>query len=242
MGYSYGKDLVYTFYPLLDDKSVILPSQTPSIYVFTDTNRPSLDDALNGTNALGSEITSWTQRGLGYDITIPAISDPDPTSNIDRRTFWIGINVVMQSGADVQTIIRSLEMQRVQMHHKAIEILYSDVISYFPQIEGYLNIQQIQRFITVSKAEIQNELKAKGFEWAQVYRPDQLTLGCIFKVMMYAMASQRKSPGDQFDLNFDLYKSSYQNFIQSLKLEYDSDRDGEPEEQPFTTDTIYLIR
>jgi len=242
MGYPFGKDIIYTFYPQVDNKDICLPTQNPTIYIFTEDNQPTLDDAQNGTNKLGSAITSWTERGTGRDFIIPAITDPSPDSTKDRYTYYLGINFVVQSGATTQTIIRALQMERVQAHHKTIAITYSDVISYFPQIESYVSIQHITRFIQLAKEELKTELHNKGYEWSQIYRPDRLTLACIFKVMMYAMASQRKSPGDPFDLNFDLYKETYQNFMQGLRLEYDTDRDGQPQEETVKTDVIYLVR
>lgn len=240
--YPFGKDIVYTFYPLVDGKPVVLPTQNPTIYVFTDSNKPTQDQAQNGTNALGSAITSWSAKGNGFDFTIPAILDPDPDSTQDRRTYFLGINFILQSAGQIQTIIRALDLQRVEAHHKKIDVIPSDVISYFPQIESYVSMQQLQRFITLSIEEIKVELQQKGYEWAQIYRPDRLQLAVIFKCMMYAMVSQRKTPGDQFDLNFDLYKETYSNLIQGVRLEYDTDRDGEPQEELIKTDFIYLVR
>lgn len=242
MGYPFGKDIIYTFYPLVDNKEISLPTQSPTIYVFTEENKPTLDAAQNGTNKLFNAITQWTERGTGRDFIIPAIPDPSPDSTKDRYTYYLGINFILQAAGSTQTIIRALDMERVQAHHKTITITYSDVISYFPQVESYISIQHITRFIQIAKEELKTELHNKSYEWAQIYRPDRLTLACIFKVMMYAMASQRKSPGDPFDLNFDLYKETYQNFMQGLKLEYDTDRDGEPQEELVKTDIIYLIR
>ena len=232
MGYPYGRDIIYTFYPLADNEALLaIPTQTPTIYVFTDTNVPTRDAAQNGTNALAT-ISSWTQRGSGFDFTTSAISDPDPDSTQDVRTYWLGINFLLKTAGQVQTVIRSLEMERVTGHHKQISITPTDILNMWPEANAYVSEAQMIAFIDLAKEEIKAKLQMRGFEWSQIYRPDRLNLATTYKTLTSIMASQRRNPGDNFDRNYEEYKSIFISTMSSLQLEYDSYKTGEADSRP----------
>ena len=235
MGFPFGQDIAYTFYPLVgDDNAINVPSDNPSIYYFTDSRKPSRDDAQNGTGALnsGSAITSWTAipNQNGYLFTIPAIADPDPDSNTDRRTYWLGINFKLKTGGNFQTVVRALEMERVTGHHVQFLVTASDLIQYFPQIESYYSAAQINAIFWLVKEEIISYLTQKGFEWSLIWDANRLRTAAMFKVLMRLMEGQRRQPGDNWDKNHDEYKESYNMVLSALKVKYDAARSNEPTE------------
>ncbi len=248
MGYPFGQNITYTFYPLVDNeaaKNIPTTGNPVAIYYFTDNNKPSRDAAQNGTGAVnsGSAIASWTPTGNGYQFTIPAIEDPDPDGGADTRNYWLAINFILQASGQTQTVIRALEMERVSGHHKTVSVTSQDIIDYFPDALSYVSEDRINNFLFDAREEIQAYLRNKGFEWAQIYRPDRLSLVIKYKVLMHIMADQRREPGDNFDLNYQRYEKSYESAISSLQLEYDADKDGAPEIQPVKTGGyIFAIR
>ena len=123
-------------------------------------------------------------------------------------------------------------MERISGHHKSVSVTSQDIIDYFPDATQYVAEERINNFLEDAREEIQAYLRNKGFQWAQVYRPDRLNLVTKFKVLMHIMADQRREPGDNFDLNYQRYEKAYDSAISSLQIEYDADKDGAPEEQP----------
>lgn len=233
MGFPFGQDISYTFYPLVgDDNAINLPSDNPAIYYFTDANKPTRDQAQNGTGAVnsGSAITSWTAipNQNGFVFTIPAITDPDPDSNVDFRTYWLGINFKLKAGGEFQTVIRALEMERVTGHHTQFIVTAADIIQYFPNVEAYYTAAQINAIFWLVKEEIVAYLSDKGFEWSLVWDANRLRTAAVFKVLMKLMEGQRRIPGDNWDKNHEEYKTSFKTIQSALKLKYDSQRVNEP--------------
>lgn len=237
MGYPFGQDFKYTFYPIVDEKEALdIPDpQTPTIYIFSDSDgTPSRSVAIAGTGA-DQTISSWTKRGAGFEFTISALTDPDVNSTQDKRTYWLAINFLLKAGGQVQTIIRALEMERVAGHHKSIGVTAVDIGEMWPGVTSYLSEAQITALIALSTEELRALLKNRSFEWAQVYRPDRFRLAVIFKTLMHVMLNQRRDVGDNFDRNYEEYKVIFNSTIGSIKVEYDTDNNGQPQKEPLKT-------
>ena len=112
--YPFGKDFQYVFEPQVDNEPVQLPtSDTPAIYIYTQ--RPSRSNGRTGGGSPVQTIASWTETdAYSRTFTVSAISDPDPTneSTIPVYEYWIAINYRLQTGAQQQTEIRRLQMER----------------------------------------------------------------------------------------------------------------------------------
>lgn len=229
MGYLFGHDFNYTFFGLGDNQNTtILNGQNPTIYVFTDSVNVTRAVAAAGTGALQT-ITTWTDNADGSKtFAIDGIDDPDPSSNIDRREYKLGINFRITTSEQIQTVVRSLLMERIQVQDKPITVTYTDITNEFPQATDYVSSGQITLMITEAKEEIQAYLLDRGFEWAQIFRPDRLDTAVKKKVLMKLMASQRQEANDNFDKNFDLYERDFNAIMKSVQLEYDSTRQGAP--------------
>lgn len=224
MGYPFGQNFTYWFYPLLDNNSASISSavysQTPAIHIF-DENVPVRADALSGSGSLQS-ITSWTwsSQKQAWSFTVPAILDPHPDSNIPTRTYWIAINFILQAAGQTQTVIKPLQLERVVGHDKVISINEEDLRTYFPQVDAYSSDVQRKAFISQATAEVKSYLRVKGYEWAKITRPDRLDLCVVYKALAMIMLGQIQEPGDKFSIKYQEYKSNYQISIDSLKFEY----------------------
>lgn len=224
MGYPFGQNITYWFYPLLDNDTASIPaavtSQTPAIHVF-DENVPTRADALSGSGSLQSVTTwTWNSSKKAWSFTIPAIPDPHPDSNIPTRTYWVAINFILQAAGQTQTVIKPLQLERVVGHDKVISVTEEDLRTYFPQVDAYSSDVQRKAFISQATTEVKSHLRVKGYEWAKITRPDRLDLCVVYKALAMIMLGQIQEPGDKFSIKYQEYKNNYQISIDSLKFEY----------------------
>ena len=227
MGYAFGKAFDYYFYPLVDNEELTaVPSQTPSIFIFSDANgQPSRDTAAAGTGATQT-ISTWTSVTGGFKIEVDALTDPDPSSAIDCRTYWVAINFKLKTGGQTQTVLRALDMERVAAHNTRLTVTPTDLTTLFPEISSFATNTTISAAISLAQEECKSILLSKGYEWAQIKRPERLKLAIQSRSMMQLMLNQRKVPGDNFDANYSEYKKQYKSYLDSIQLEIDRDKDG----------------
>jgi hypothetical protein len=224
MGYPFGQNITYWFYPLLDNDTANIPTavqaQTPAIYVF-DESVPSRSDAASGANSLQT-ISSWTwsAQKKAWSFTVPAISDPHPDSNIPVRVYWIALNFILQTSGQIQTAIKPLQLERVVGHDRVVSVGEEDLRAYFPQIDAYSSDVQRKAFISQAIEEIKGELRVKGYEWAKITRADRLDLCVIYKALAMVMLGQIQEPSDKFSIKYQEYKAGFQSNLDSLKFEY----------------------
>jgi hypothetical protein len=245
MGYPFGQNITYWFYPLLDNDTAVVPSavqaQTPSIYVF-DESVPSRGNAASGSGSLQT-VSSWTwsAQKKAWSFTIQAINDPHPDSNITTRVYWIALNFVLQSGGQTQTVIKPLQLERVLGHDKVVTVTEEDLRAYFPQIDAYSSDVQRKAFIAQAIVEIKGELRSKGYEWAKITNADRLDLCVIYKALSMVMVGQIQEPGDKFSIKYQEYKNGFQSSLDSLKFEY-QEMEGGTIENARITSTILIAR
>jgi hypothetical protein len=224
MGYPFGQNITYWFYPLLDNENAVVPaavqSQSPSVYIFEE-NPPSRANAASGSGSVQT-ISSWTwsTQKRAWSFTVAAIPDPDPASNIQTRTYWIGLNFVLQSAGQIQTVIKPLQLERVAGHDKVVSVTEENLRTYFPQVDAYSSDVQRKAYISQATEEIKGELRAKGYEWAKITRADRLDLCVTYKALSLIMLGQIQEPGDKFSIKYQEYKANFQSNLDSLKFEY----------------------
>lgn len=225
MGYPFGQNITYWFYPLLDNDTASIPvavqGQTPAIYVFDDNDVPSRSDALSGSGSIQS-ITSWTwsAQKKAWSFTISAISDPHPDSNITTRVYWIAINFILQTAGQTQTIIKALQVERVAGHDRVVSVTEENLRTYFPQVDAYSSDVQRKAYISQATEEIKGELRSKGYDWAKITRADRLDLCVTYKALSLIMLGQIQEPGDKFSIKYAEYKANFQSNLDSLRVEY----------------------
>jgi hypothetical protein len=238
--YTYGKDFTYTLYTSEDGISTTdIPAQTLNVYVFDTV--PSRDMARNGTNSIQSLTPLYSGNGA-IEFTIDAISDPDPTSQIPYYLFYVSVNFVLQIGEQVQTVIRAIKVQRPTGQDSTIEITVSKIRDAYPDVFSYLNHTQIEAMIDLAKVSVLDDLKNKGFNWAQMYKPDQLDNAILYKSLSLIFDSQIQRQGDRFFVMGEKAIKQYSNIIGTLKLLYDNHFTNEPTEQKRTGGILLAIR
>lgn len=245
MGYPFGQNITYWFYPLLDNDTATIPaavqSQTPAIYIF-DENIPNRSDAASGANSLQA-ITSWTwsAQKRAWSLTIPAINDPHPDSNIPTRTYWIALNFILQTAGQIQTVIKPLQLERVVGHDRVVSVNEENLRAYFPQVDAYSSDVQRKAYISQATEEVKGTLRLKGYEWAKITRPDRLEMCVIYKALAMIMLGQIQEPSDKFSIKYEEYKTSFNTSLESLRFEYQQMEAGIIE-QGKTSGLIILAR
>lgn len=244
MGYPFGQNITYWFYPLLDNNTANIPSvvesQSPSIYVFGE-NAPSRSNAATGTGSLQTISSwNWSSQKRSWSFVISAISDPSPDSNITTRIYWVAINFILQTAGQVQTVIRPLQLERVVGHDRVVSVTEEDLRSYFPQVDAYSSDIQRRAYISQAAEEIKGELKARGYEWAKITRADRLDLCVTYKALSLIMLGQIQEPGDKFSIKYQEYKAGFQSNLDSLKVEYQQAETGAIETAHGSTPLLIL--
>lgn len=243
MSYTYGKDIIYYFVPVVDDEPVLnIPSQNPNIFVFDYQNKPTMAQARSGDGKLGSAITTWTARGQGFEFTIPAITDLDPTSQTNDRVYWVAINFILKSGGDTITAVRALELDRIQIEQEQLTTTVSDIVGIYSDITAYKSESDIIRYISEAESLIKLKLKLKGYKWALIHNVKDFNAAHRYKTLELMMASLRKISGDTFDANFKYYQDIADGFLTAIELEYDSEKDGEADKEPINLNTTFIMR
>lgn len=230
MTYPFGKSFTRWYYPLVDGQKPdgILTSQTPTIYIF-DT-QPGRDAAQTGTGAIQT-IASWTwsSTALGWSYTVAPINDPNPTSTDNPKIYWEAVNFRLESGAQIQTDIRSLVIERVVGHSHSVGVTDAVLKEYFPQLDTCSTSTQRETYIGLAIEDIKGRLRNKGFEWARIHRVDRLNIAIAYKVLYMIMLVQLQQGNDKYAIKYTEFKGIYDTTIESLVLEYDSNQDGLPD-------------
>ncbi len=225
MGYPFGKDIAYTFYPIADETSVALPAQTATLYLYATESRPSRSEvASSGANATAnysSTAVSANDTSIAFTITAADIPDPDQNSEKDRYTYWVVVKFILKASGQAQYELRALQMERVAGHHKALAVVSGDLTAIYPYATTYASSGEITNFITVATDEVRARLRSEGYEWAQVYRPDRLKNATAHLALTKLAVAQIQSGGDDFKALYDIWFKSYENFYNSLAFEYD---------------------
>lgn len=245
MPFKFGVDIIYKFYPLKDeiasdDAFDITRFGTPTIYLYTD--KPTRAAAIAGTGAVAT-ISSWsnTTDGRGKQFTIPAIDDPDTSAESANYQYWLAINFVLQSGEQTQTVLRMLPIKRLMGHHSTAMPTVEDLESIHPNIGEYffdhVLLDALQNALNIIKL----RLKSAGWDYANIWNPDELRLAVAYKTLSELALSQIAGGGAWSDKQKE-YKSTYESLIKEIEFLIDKDTDGEPDKQSKMVSVVDLVR
>jgi len=231
MPYPFGQDFTYTFQPLLDGETISgIPAQTASLYVYD--SKPSRTAAMAGTGAVAGPISgSWTLNATSCSFTIPGIDDPDPDAQTEAPNYWVSVSFKLTTGEQTQYVVRFLDMERVTAHDKPVSVTYSDLQVLSPGITAYAGNSEQTAQIAAVTALVRARLLNRGYEWAELSRPDRLNDTVKFMALSQIYQSKMQRPGDQFDKLYQDYARIAEELFQALKIEYDAEKEGEPESE-----------
>lgn len=227
----FGKDFQRTFYLVLDGEPIKLPSQTPTIYIFS--SAPTRDEAQAGTGAVET-ITSWNQDAAspyGCTYTVSAIDDPSPDeATPEPAWYWAAISYVAETSEQTQTAIQAFLLERGATPATLPHITPADLIDVYPAINDYLEDEELRAQIAVALSLMITELEAKGIEWGKLGDLHKLKLALAFRAIALSSFSQVKEEGDKFHLRYIEFTRLYSTVMEAIRLPYDKDGNGKPEQ------------
>jgi hypothetical protein len=231
MTYNFGRSITRQLFPTEGDEPISLPSQSPSIYLFTE--MPSLEDAAAGTGAF-STISYWTHaltEPYPRTYSIPPIYDPEPTGSTPSRGYWEAINYVHAAGGQTRTLLRQFDVERGEALDSQPGTTRQDVIDAYPAITNYLSEPQIDEFISIALVLLKVDLEASGMRWSRIKDLHKTKLALTFRTIAEGSLSQVKDPNDRFAFRAAEYERKYKNILSKITLPYDKDGDGEAESE-----------
>lgn len=233
MFYPFGQDINFTLYTGVDGNTFpTLPTQTGSGTLYVFTTRPSREDALSGTGALSGAFTlTPTANPLSSAVntlttTITAIPDPDPSSETRSVEYYFSANIIKKAAGTQETIIRPLNLIRVDAHSTSIGVAEDSLLAVIPDLNGYVSTAEIKSMILAAQRETKDGLSEKGIKWASVHDPEQLYWVVLWKSLELACDSQILKEGDRWDRGQARYEKRHQTAFANLKLRYESNAGG----------------
>jgi hypothetical protein len=240
----FGKDITRKFYPLEDSEPINLYSQAPAIYLFSA--QPSLTVARAGTGALQT-VNHWIESlGIPYTrtYTLPAVNDPAPTSTTPPTSyFWEAINYYAKSGGQLQTKLRTIELEKPSATETIPGTTAQDLIDIYPAINNYVETDsELETFITVAQDEIKSRLKSEGIEWGTIENLKEFRYALAFLAIQYLSESQIVEASDKFAIRAEIYSKKYETALSRITVKHDTDNDGQPDTESEQAGALIGVR
>lgn len=227
--YSFGASFTRRLFPLDGDNFAYeLPTQSPTIYIFSD--MPTRAEAAAGTGALET-ISSWTENASSpYDRswTVSAIDDPDATSGTQSKRYYEAINYDPGSGT-AHVIIRSFILQRLEALDEVPGTTVADLKEVYPAIDNYASDSELANFLQVALEEMIIDMESSGIPYSRVSQLSKTKLALAYKTIVLVSASQVKNPADRFVWRVEHYAKKAKDILNGLQLPVDVSGDGVPD-------------
>lgn len=229
MTYVFGKSISRKFYPLLDNEPVLLPSQVPSIWLYS--SQPSLAEAQSGANRIATYDVSYWEESAPYErtYTINSIPDPEPTGSTKARGYWEVVRFVAQSSQQTQTSIRFFEVERLEETDTTPETSVQTLKNLCPQCADYFSDPELEQYIDNSIELVRLELEGKGMSWGDLFNLHKLTKAVAYRALMDAWSNQIQLEGDRFFIWASQYREGYKVAMSSITIGLDTDGDNKPD-------------
>jgi hypothetical protein len=228
--FPFGRAFTYKFYALINSEFEDLSSVDDPVSIYIYNAKPTRDVAAAGTGDwhtahLIESITAWTDTVNGKTIAVAAIDDPEPTGTVDNRTYWIAINFRYAAGEQVQTFLRALPLVRPQAWHATITTSKEDLEAVFTEIDAYISATKQETGIELAKRVIELEFEASGFEWALIWDVDKLRFAVAYRAVSDLLFGLKQP--EWMDMARG-YRDTSDGILKSIRLAYDSQKEGEP--------------
>ena len=237
----FGEDWTYVYYSPDDPQFEPLASCTPAIYIFT--SKPSPAAARAGTGATQT-ITSWTELHSPErrEIAISAIADPQDGTR--EKTYYISINYPLKTAGVNQNDIEFFVLTTPEGSGEKARPTAEQLRSIDKNLESYLAEPEIAAKIVLAESIVKQSLSGKGYEFAFINNLEDLKLCVSYLAIALAWNGEIGTPGDRFTEWRDQAQTIYKTLFDSLKLEYDADKDDviTEDEQGATANYIRLTR
>jgi hypothetical protein len=239
--YVFGTDFNFKLF-LYQDKTKItsIPAQTINAHIFKDS--PSRSSAASGVGALQSKTQVLATGSEPISIAFDALVDDDYAGSLDYRLYYVCINLRLKAAAQIQTIIRAIKVERVSGQDIEIGVTLENIKGIYPDVNEYLSDPELQTMLDLAKIDLVEDLSSKGFDWNQIYSPDQLFNALLQNVLVSVYNSQINRDVDKFTRLADKAQARYEIIKGNLKLAYDATGAGSQTETRKAGGLILAVR
>lgn len=232
--YPFGKAIQREYYPVRDVDGIATPfplySANASIYLFDEL--PARDAAISGIGAIANG-TAWSVNAsttpYACTYSFNALSDPDPQSSETAHRYWESLNVLLENGTQVQTILRSFLVERPRGLPEVPTTTIEDLKGVFPSLDAYLSDQELTEMLSLAEESLKMELLRNRIQWSKVVNLRVLKLALAYKCLIISATSQIRNAGDRHDRRYAIWTTQYKEIMNGLELYQDVDGDGTPE-------------
>jgi hypothetical protein len=110
-------------------------------------------------------------------------------------------------------------------------------------IRKWTSEQEQLTFIERAVTNVRDKLKGQGYTWANIHRPDRLRELVALQALKLIFLGQIQTGNDKHSIRYQEFKDLFQNALDAILFEYDSNEDGEPDtEARSNNDVILLVR
>jgi hypothetical protein len=231
------------FYPVSNGGEPLqLPTQTLEFFLFVD--RPSIEDAEDGTGAISAGTQTAQSSTSPYQVgyTYPPYSDPNPEEiGENEELLWESIVYYNQISAQKQVSIRSFKIARSFGMDDIIGTTADSVKDVFPSISNYMTDVEIQDFITNAETDLKTRLRAKGIRYERVLDLREFKLAIAFKAIADASVVSIVQPNDKHAQRWSVFEDKYKDQLQMIVFAYDGDQDGEADSKHRAKSGITMV-
>lgn len=198
-----------------------------SIWVQLYNYDPQRSEVLGQTGGiLGSPVTTGAAQSNGsYQITLPALTDPNPNTPDTYVTYWIGVRYVPTSGAQAQAHIQAIRAQRDLAFLDKLGITQTVVESYDRSVGSLFgsNSVVLSNLATLVEQEFRHYFKLKGIALEDISNWGDLQPAAVYKLLSLAHTSEIEVTGDGHDRKATLYKTLADNYLSTVSLTLTTD-------------------
>lgn len=239
--YVYGRAFTFTYYPVdLDGNPISASADNPAIYLFAADTYPSIDNCRDGTDAIQT-ITSWSTSGNGYQISIDAISDPNPNEEPGTRDFHLGINFTTEASEQVQTRRIHFRVSRPLGFDEELNVTQADLEAYFNTVDSWISTTNQDNFISEATKWAKSKLEDKGYNYYKVRNPSKLRFLVIQRALNRLSLSQVSQGNNGFETLYEETKNEVESELSTMKLAIDADGSGDADTETTLSSHIRLM-
>jgi hypothetical protein len=224
--YPFGTDFTLPFTPFADGVEAALPSQTAELFVYT--SRPSRTQVLAETGHTYTTTVSVVAGATSFSFAVTSIDDPAPSAEQPSQRYWYAVKFKLDTDEDQQIVIRELFMERVSGQSKTLTVTPQDLITTWKAVASFHSAEAMLNAISVENTLIRARMKSKGYEWAQLFRPDFLKNALIFAALALLMEGEAHEDYEELVKQWRKASIDLADMI-SGEIPVDSDDDGEPD-------------
>lgn len=174
--FAYGKSIVQPIQAFIGPKTPTPIHSLVSARIYA--NPPSDGQKRDSAGSLGGfeeRVTAFTSEDDAaqfYTVTFAAIDDPDPNSGALYDRWHIVANVLLEAGAQEQTIYEEVLLWRVTGLLTQLDVDEGDVYAEENDIEHMLGTTKTREKIERAKETIFHRLSGKGLDRHRVEQSD----------------------------------------------------------------------